>query len=455
MSEEDPPQNPFAAFESDRTIIKPSAGRGPRAAGSSPPANAPAAAAATTAGTADLGGRELPDLPQAAGLNPLVQAAAPLLAMAPRLRASARHPDPAGLRASLVEGVKRFESTVRAAGVPNEQVIAARYVLCTLIDEAASSTPWGGSGAWAAQSLLVLFHNESWGGEKVFQLLTKLVQNPDQNRNLLELVYMAMALGFEGRYRVLDNGRAQLDSVRERLAQMLRKGAVPRELSTQWQGQVPPPRRLRDGIPIWVVGAATALLLLVVFVTLRLSLNAQTDATFAALQSLGAQAPAPAVVPPPVVQAPAPPRLAVLLASDINAKRIEVSDLADRSIVTIQGDGMFSAGSGEVQSADKPLLARIGAALAKVPGAVVISGHTDSVPIRSLQYPSNWHLSKARALSVRDVLAAQIDPARMRVEGRADTEPVADNGSAAGRARNRRVEIALTPSATNGAGGGQ
>jgi len=154
MNENDPP-NPFAVFESDRTVIKPSAGRGSRATRS------PAATSAPVAANVEV--HELPDLPQAVGLNPLVQAAAPLLVMAPRLRAMARHPDPAGLHASLVDAVKRFEASVRASGVPNEQVIAARYVLCTLIDEAAASTPWGGSGAWAAQSLLVQFHGESWG----------------------------------------------------------------------------------------------------------------------------------------------------------------------------------------------------------------------------------------------------------------------------------------------------
>ena len=114
---------------------------------------------------------------------------------------------------------------------------------------------------------------------------------------------------------------------------------------------------------------------------------------------------------------------------------------------------MFSAGSDDVQSAYDPLLARIGAALAKVPGTIVISGHTDSVPIRSLQFPSNWHLSKARSLSVRDMLTEQVEMARMRVEGRAETEPVADNATAEGRARNRRVEIVLTPTASNDAGG--
>jgi type VI secretion system protein ImpK len=444
MNENDPP-NPFAVFESDRTVIKPSAGRGSRATRS------PAATSAPVAANVEV--HELPDLPQAVGLNPLVQAAAPLLVMAPRLRAMARHPDPAGLHASLVDAVKRFEASVRASGVPNEQVIAARYVLCTLIDEAAASTPWGGSGAWAAQSLLVQFHGESWGGEKVFQLLTKLAENPTQNRNLLEFVYMAMALGFEGRYRVLDKGREQLDSVRVRLAQMVRQGAVSSELSTQWQGQVPPTRRLRDGVPIWVMATVLAVLLAVTFMVLRLSLNAQTDTAFSALQSLGAQVQVAPVARPVAAPEPVQPRLSVLLASDIQARKIEVIDRADRSIVTIQGDGMFSAGSGEVQSDYNPLLARIGTALAQVPGAVVIRGHTDSVPIRSLQFPSNWHLSKARSLSVRDLLTEQVETARMRVEGRAETEPVADNATAEGRARNRRVEIVLTPTATNDAGG--
>ena len=90
-------------------------------------------------------------------------------------------------------------------------MIAARYALCTLLDETAASTPWGGQGSWAKHSLLVLFHNEAWGGEKFFQLLSKLAENPAGNRDLLELMYACIALGFEGRYRVVQNGQAQLD----------------------------------------------------------------------------------------------------------------------------------------------------------------------------------------------------------------------------------------------------
>lgn len=456
MSDQDP-KDPFAAFESDRTVIKPSAGRGPRAGAPGAP-GAAAPAAAPTPPVAATGWAPPPppaeaagELPAYASMNPLVQAAAPLLTAAPRLRAMVRHPNPQALRISLGESVKRFEAAARAQNLPNEQIVAARYVLCTLLDESASSTPWGGSGAWSSQSLLVQFHNEGWGGEKVFQLLTRLAQQPDQHRNLLELVWVALSLGFEGRYKVMDNGRAQLDSVRERLAQMLQQqsGAAEKALSPQWQGVAAAPQRLRDGIPMWVVAVAAAALLLVVFIALRLSLNAQTDATFASIQALGAAAkaapPAPPAVPPP----PPPPRLAQLLKSDIDAGAVQVQDLADRSIVTLRGDTLFDPGSADLNTRVRPLFERIAAALNQVPGHVLVSGHSDNQPIRSLRYPSNWHLSKDRAVSVRNLLAATVKPERLNAEGRADTEPVADNGSPEGRAKNRRVEITLSVAAPN------
>ena len=89
------------------------------------------------------------------------------------------------------------------------------------------------------------------------------------------------------------------------------------------------------------------------------------------------------------------------------------------------------------------MLVRIGQALAEVKGDVLITGHSDNQPIRSMRYPSNWHLSAARADAVRTALTGLVDPARMRADGKADAEPVAANDSPANRARNRRVDIVL------------
>ena len=441
--------DPFAHFNSkdSPTVIKPTAGRGVRP-GASAPSNAASSSDAThvrSAAAAEPAGSGSSESILSAGLNPLLQHAAPLLMAATRVRTTAQHPNPGALRAALSDAVRRFESGARAAGVPNEQVIAARYILCTFVDQCATSTPWGGSGAWASHSMLVQFHNEAWGGEKVFQLLSKLGKDVAANRNLLELLHVVLSLGFEGRYRGMDNGRQQLESVRERLAQLLRDQGTPvdPELSPQWRG-VASDARLVDGIPLWVVAAIAAGLLLVLFFVLQFTLHGRTNATFNAPQAFDVKPVAgkPLPAPPPPVAA-VQPRLAVLLRPQIDARQLQVTDLADRSIVTIAGDGFFESSSAEVAGSLRPLLGYVAQALAKVPGSVLITGHTDNQPIRSLRFPSNWHLSQARAESVRELLAPTVKPERMKAEGRAESQPLDDNKTAAGRARNRRVEITL------------
>jgi type VI secretion system protein ImpK len=440
---DDNSNDPFAAFNSDRTVIKPAAGR-PRPAGAPPAAGGAAAGPPSAAAS-----RDVPLAMEAlmtASLNPLVAAAAPLLAAAPRVRTTARHPNPAGLKDALADGIRKFEAQARSQGQPNEQVIAARYILCTLLDEAAASTPWGGSGIWSAQSLLVQFHNETWGGEKVFQLMSKLAENVEGNRNLLELLYVALAFGFEGRYRVLDNGRAQLDSVRERLVQLLRQGrpAYEKALSPRWKGEKPEVAKLRDGVPLWVVATVAALLLAGVLTSLRFSLGDRAGPVFATLAGLDAKAAtvSSAATPPPAPAAQAP-RLAGFLQPEVAAGLVQVQDFTDRSVVTIKGDGFFEPGSAVISAAVRPLLPRIAQALNDTPGSVLVTGHTDNQPIRTVRYPSNWHLSQDRADSVKAELAKTVKPERLRAEGRADSEAVADNTTPPGRSKNRRVEVTL------------
>ena len=106
--------------------------------------------------------------------------------------------------------------------------------------------------------------------------------------------------------------------------------------------------------------------------------------------------------------------------------------------------GLFAAGSASLVPEREELLSRIGDALAQLGGNVLVTGHTDSQPIRSARFPSNWHLSEERAKSVRELLIARkVGPERLRAEGRADGEPLAANDSPANRALNRRVEVTL------------
>jgi type VI secretion system protein ImpK len=428
--------DPFAAFESERTVIKPKA----RSPGNLAPGPSGMASGQDT-------------LPIEGGdlglLNPLVSAAGKLLILASKLRTLAQAPNVPALRASTAEAVQRFEASARQAGVSNESVVAARYVLCTALDEAVANTPWGAQAGWNKQSLLVQFHNEAWGGEKVFQLLARLAQDVPTHRQLLELIYCVLALGFEGRYRVVENGRAQLDSVRQRLADLIRKDRPPLEtqLSPHWQGLGGGAVRLRESLPLWVVASIFALLLALAWFGLRIALNHRSDATYASISSL--RVPNIPIAPPALAKMP---RLARFLEPEIKQGLVTVTDEADRSTVRLRGDSFFASGSADPMQQALPVLKRIGEALAEVKGDVLITGHSDNQPIRSMRYPSNWHLSAARAEAVKGALSEQVDAARMRADGKADAEPVAPNDTAANRARNRRVDIVLLTGAA-GAGG--
>ena len=218
----------------------------------------------------------LPD--QVCGSNPVVMAANPVLNLVPQIRNTAQLNDAAQLREFLISKVQGFEKTARGLGVSPESIVGARYCLCTLLDESAAQTPWGGSGVWSRHSLLVTFHNETWGGEKFFQLLSKLAQNPQQHRDLLELMYYCLSLGLEGRFRVVDNGRAQLETLRQRLWTILRDiGDAARDdrLSAHWKGASGGEARGWRLLPAWVVACLAAVIGLGCFLWFTFSLATQ------------------------------------------------------------------------------------------------------------------------------------------------------------------------------------
>ncbi|WP_028693327.1 DotU family type VI secretion system protein [Pseudomonas cremoricolorata] len=425
------PDDPAA---NDRTQFMPRPGGRP----------APAPAAAPAAPLSMPGEPLAPG--QGQGLNPLEQAAAPLLSLLTRLRNTLAHPAPASLRAQLLAYLRQFEAQAEATGVPRNEVLLARYALCTALDEAVLSTPWGSASDWGKQSLLITVHNEAWGGEKVFQLLEHCLQSPRERLNLLELLYLCTSLGFEGRYRVINGGRAQLEALRERTAAAIRsaRGEAERELSPHWRGVTAKGDRLGRWLPAWVALAVALALLLLALFGLRLKLASDAEPVFRGIHALGeipVQAMDRPVVQPKAVERP---RLAGFLAEDIKAGRVAVEDAVDRSVVTIRGDELFASASASIKGDFQPLMTRIAEAIGKVKGEVRITGHSDNQPIATLRFPSNWALSQARAEQVRELLAARTGQAqRFTAQGLSDTEPLASNTTAQGRAKNRRVEITV------------
>ncbi|MBS1220660.1 MAG: type secretion system peptidoglycan-associated domain protein [Proteobacteria bacterium] len=433
--------DPFATADDDtggHTIIRPAPGG--RRSGSSParapvprsPGPPPAEAPATVS--------------TGVGLNPLEAAAAPLLSLIMRLKNTPTHPDPERLRLKMIEEIKAFTLNAHHQGIPEKTVFRARYVLCTTLDEVVLNTPWGRTSQWSENSLLITFHKETWGGEKFFELLDILIPDPRKNLHLLELMYLCLAFGFQGRYRLLENGRSRLDEQRERAYNAIRtaQGEFERELSPHWRGVINQRNPLVRYVPLWVVAAVAAVLLLIAYAIFNWSLNNASDPVLTALSGIHMEGPPPRREKTNDILAQVTQNLTTFLDPQIRQGLVAVVKEADRTTVRMRGDGLFESGKAEVKPVFHNLLQQIGAELNKVQGRVLVTGHSDNLPIRTLQFPSNWHLSRARADSVVKILASvSATPSRFIGEGRADTEPVASNDSPQNRALNRRVDIIL------------
>ena len=127
------------------------------------------------------------------------------------------------------------------------------------------------------------------------------------------------------------------------------------------------------------------------------------------------------------------------------AKAVETTIDKRGLSVRVLTDGLFfESGSADLKADAQPLLHKLGAILSKDKvHPVRVEGHTDSEPISGL-YPSNWELSGARASAVvRSLMSSRISDQRFEAVGRAQLDPVGSNATAAGRAKNRRVEIVL------------
>ncbi|MBI5276029.1 MAG: type VI secretion system protein TssL [Burkholderiales bacterium] len=377
-----------------------------------------------------------------AAINSIVAAANPLLMIVPALRTAHPPAEVPVTRARLVEMIQDFDTAMVKLGVSDEHRTIARYALCTVIDEAIQVTPWGTAANWAQQSLLISFFRENWGGEKFFQLLDRMAETPARFSQLLELFYVCISLGFMGRFHLAGPaGREAISDLKERLYVLIQRqhGQADRTLSGHWRGVEIEPRRFRGFAAFWVAAAFCVLAGLGAFAWYSYSLAASVDELGLGQLALKKSQPVK------IALAPAPkPRLAQLLAPEVQAKLVEVKDLQLESVVTMLGEGAFDSGSAEPTARSIDLMRKIAAALEQVEGQVVVTGHTDNVRPRTLRYASNFALSKERAENVRSLITLTMkDPKRVTAEGKGETEPVASNATPEGRALNRRVEITL------------
>lgn len=200
-------------------------------------------------------------------VNPVVAAAGPLLSAIIKLKADKVSRDLHVLKDELTGHLRNFESRMLNNGMEHHDVLVIRYMLCTVADEAVTTTSWGNSGGWSVMSLLSSFHNETSGGVRFFDLLEDMTRIPVKHLPVLELVYICLSLGFTGKYRVQNRGSSELEALRDGLYRQIRhlRGDVPRELSPHWAGLVGRRSGLVRIVPMWFVAAFTAACVVVMY----------------------------------------------------------------------------------------------------------------------------------------------------------------------------------------------
>jgi len=378
--------------------------------------------------------------------NPLLAAAAPLLNAIVQIRLAATHDDPAGLRQQLVDEIRLFETRCKQAGLPFDMIIGTRYCLCSVLDEAAAQTPWGTRGVWSGNGLLVTFHNESWGGEKVFQLLSRVSQNPVQHLPLLEVIHYCLLLGYEGRYRGIEQGRIQRDALRSRLAQLIQDTRGLQPARPEPAPVVPASQNSfwRPPVPLWVCITLTAFVASLIWSGLNWRLG---NAAEPVLRSIW-QMPLPKTES---VRRSATSQAMLDLHQRLDdliaARTLDVADGTNGSKIIIASDKLFNTAGTDLSPAGRAIMTRVAAAMDTIKGTIQVSAYTDDQPVQSGRFSSNYEYSLAQAHTLMAILQQlMILPGHtIRGEGRGDSNALLPNDSQENRAQNRRVEIMLFP----------
>ena len=423
----------------DETIIKPRPGRLSRGMEDANTSKSHSDKTVVSLSQSDSGSAPLNNI--SIFKNGLLEAANDCFSLVIFINQSSEVENLAALKHRAIESIKRFESTLRAKSIDLSVINNARYCLCAALDEAALNAKWS-SLEWAEESLLSTFHKETFGGEYFFTLLDDALLHPEANKEFLELQYHCLNLGFKGKYRVDTGGDSKIDDYRNRVYHILNQldGPQSKYLTPSWKSRVAAGMELRNQIPLWVVVSVLTLLTLAVYLFFNMRLNEKVATTTDNLNLVH-----------PISSSQTEDTkntqldlLTQLMHTEIQRGVVSIERQSDRIRITINNESLFNVGEASLRPSFQPILEKLALSLEGTKGKILITGHTDDSPISTNQYPSNWHLSLARATQVANSMAKNTGlMGRLWPEGRGSAEPLVSNADSNQKALNRRIEIDL------------
>ena len=398
------------------------------------------------------------DMVKYSAANPILAAAAPLLMLFGQLRLMSVERQAEPLAQHVADAIEKFDRTMEKSGVPEEDARIAKFALCETADDLIGNLPWPKSDDWAQHSMLRQFFHTETTGTGFYEALNTILAIPETHYDLLELMHACLSLGFEGQYRGLTREDSNLERVRRDVYETLRyfRAHAGEDISPHWQGLAATMAQPSARLPLWVVAAAATALLTAAFFALRVFITNEGDAAAGELLALNPSTPVaierasvaplaePAKVTPPAATAQID-RIRSALAKEVEGGGLTIGTKGDFIVVEINNLLLFQSGRAEAKPEFQPIAADIAAALEPEPGPIRIVGHTDNVkPRKSSPFKSNFDLSVARAKAVETMMASKFkDPSRLSVDGKGEDEPIADNATPEGRAKNRRVDVMI------------
>ena len=214
-------------------------------------------------------------------LNPLIDAATPLFGLILRIQDLEKYDKIDELYNRVQGDIAAIHEEIRKheKNYDEPTQLSYRYCLCAFIDETVMATTWGTQSIWAQRSLLSSYHEETWGGEKVFVILERMLMEPERYPDMLEFLYLCLTLGFKGKYGVIDHGREQLDTLIKKLHHILReqKGDPVEHLIAPTDNISQQKYKVKRQMPLWTVWASLGVILVSAYSYYAFSLNGITD----------------------------------------------------------------------------------------------------------------------------------------------------------------------------------
>ena len=406
----------------------------------------------------------LSEVPARLHENPIIVAFAHILDLSQSLRQARAPEDPEGLRVRLHDDITTARDRAVSEVGSLHRADEGAWFVAALIDDLVLNTPWGGHGTWPSRSLVSSLYGDVDSGVQFFERLETLRRYPDRDPELLELAFLCLSLGFQGKYRAGEGVvGGSLAEIRAATARLLFARDAVAELSPNWQGVTAANDPPRFVVPIWTLFVGAAALATIAYVLLDLRLSDKGEHLYALADAL----------PPREQPAIYRPERSIVVPESISVATIEFelfpqfeaskpeklsvrfSGKEDNSSVTISIEGdkadLFKPARADLVDAHLPLVKALATTIVgyqEFIGNVTVVGHTDSVKMRPTRlFQDNMELSEGRARSFANLLEEHgVPKGLIQTKGAGANEPVTSNANRKGRTRNRRVELIIRKS---------